>query len=260
MQTTTAIGTNVVPANGYTGVGQTQFMVDGASVAVGTQSTNKGGMRGAGLLAVVLAEIALKKKAADLAEDYYKTNKRDYDFFLNVHQPAIAATVAEAMSPTQNPAYSYDFYASSPAGIAKTAVLDKQWFEARRRAPRYATGLQRRIDYDYAVLRAHGVVAGWNVGRRYEIAWADAHNNRRFDKIGQVSNLGIGVGNVVRQGLTSSVRGLSGAYDGLGDTIAAIGNGYAANSGYKAGRQDAAVRYSSRTPDIFQKSESSLRK
>lgn len=258
-ETTVAIGTNVVAANGYTGLSQTQFMVDGASVSIGTQSVDKGGMRGAGLLAVVLAEVALKKKAADLAEDYYKTNKKDYDFFRNVHQGQIAASVAEAMSPVLNPTYNYDFYASSPGGIAKTAVLDKQWFEARRRAHRYAIGTQMKLDYDFAVLRVHGVMSGWNIGRRYEISWTDAHNNRRFDKISQVGNIGIGVGNIVQRGLGASVRGLATAYDGVGDVIATIGNGYAANSGYKVGRQDTAARYNRVTPNQLATSESSMR-
>lgn len=230
--------------NAYSGSGQTQ---PGSDPVMGLTSTDKGGMRGLGLLAIVIAEIALKKKATDIAEDYYKLNKKDYDFFLATHQTPIAASVSEAMSPTLNPLYTVDAYASVPAGIAKSAILDKQWFEARRRVSKYAVGLQARIDYDFAVARTHGVVAGWNLGRRYEIDWTDAHNNRRFDKMAEVANIGIGVGNTARAGLASATAKVSGALDALGDTVASIGNGWAQGGGYKEGRRYASGKYDQMT-------------
>lgn len=236
-------GRGIAPStgtNGITGQGQTQ---PGAGIEAGMQTTDKGGMRGVGLLAIVIAELALKKEATDLAEDYYNLNKKDYDFFLATHQTPIATTVAEAMSPTDNPLYKLDSYASAAAGMSKVGVLERQWFEARRRVSRYAVGLQKRIDYDFAIARTHGIMSGWNVARRYELTYRDEHNNRRFDRKIEAANMGIGVGNVVRTGLASAVGRVTQSLDGLGDTVASIGNGWAQGGGYKEGRRYAEGKY-----------------
>lgn len=244
---TTRVQSGLTPKNGYVGKGQTQQMAGEDAQAMLLASNNKGGMRGLGLIAVTLAEIALKNDTVNLARDYYKINKQDYDFFVATHQAPIAQSVAEAMSPVDNPEYKHDYYASVPAGMAKTAILDKQWFETRRRTNRYAIGTQRRVDMDFAVRRLHGILGGWNIARRYEMTYADEHNNRRFDKKLEAANIGVGVGNVVRQGLASSVASLASAQDNLGDTISTIGNGLAANTGYRQGRQYANQRYQDQT-------------
>lgn len=235
---------NVVPAkSGYSAKGMDTPGASSEALAIANAGIDKGGMRGAGLLAVIIAEMALKKESIDLARDYYKTNKRDFDFFASVHQPAIANSVNEAMSPEHNPTYTHDFYASAPAGMAKSSILDKQWFESRRRLHRHAIGMGRRIDYTFAVQRMHGIVGGWNVGHRYEMTYADTHNNRRLDRILEMGNIGIGVGNIVAQGLSTAVGQLASSYDNLGDTVSTIGNGMAANSGYRAGRAFASEAY-----------------
>jgi hypothetical protein len=110
---------------------------------------------------------------------------------------------------------------------------------------RYAIGAQKQVDYEFAIARTHAIVAGWNIGTRYEIIYADEHNNRRFDRKITASNIGVGIGNIVRQGLASSVSRLAASYDNLGDTVSTIGNGLAARGGYFAGREQAAARYKS---------------
>lgn len=229
--------------NAITGIGQTQPGASSDAIHASMQSVNKGGMRGLGLLAVAIAEVALKKKAVDLAKDYFRTNKKDYDFFRSNHQPMIQASVLEAMSGALNPYYNADLYASAPAGIAKASILDRQWYEARRRVSRYAIGIMQRLDYDYAIRRTHGVVAGWNLATRYELVWTDEHNNRAFERKLQVANIGVAQGNIVRQGLAAAVGNLSTAYDNIGDTVATIGNGWAAKGGYQEGRADTRQRY-----------------
>lgn len=238
--TTQSTGSHKSGKNGATGDGQTQY---GTEQDISGLTVAKGGMRGAGLVAAMIAEIALKQKAVDLAEDYYNVNKKDYDFFIAQHQAPIAQTASEAFSPTLNPKYTVDFLAMIPGGVAKTSILDKQWFESRRRAHRYAVGAQRRIDYQFAVTRTFAVVAGWNLGKRYEINWVDDRNNRRDNRRVAIANVGIGVGNIARQGLASSMSGLASAYDTVGDTIATIGNGLSANMGYRAGRNATRERY-----------------
>lgn len=223
------------------------FGASGPEVIMATASNDKGGMRGIGLLAMVIAEIALKAKAIALAEDYYKTNKKDFDFFVANHEGPMRDTAQEAFGP-KNPKYNYDLYASVPAGIAKAGIIDRQWFEARRRIPKYNTGQNARLDYDMAVARSAAVAAGWNLAVRYELNWADEHNNRRMDRRVAVANMGIGVGNIVQQGLSAAVSNLSTAYDKIGDTVASIGNGYAMSRGYNAGRENTKQQYKSELP------------
>lgn len=232
--------------NAYSGDGQTQLAAT-ESTGIATASVDKGGMRGVGLLAVVLAEASMKKEAIDVAKDYYKTNKKDYDFFLTTHQQPIAESVMEAMSPVINPSYDPDYYASVPAGMAQARILEKQWFEARRRAPRYAVGLQAKIDMEMAILRKHAIIAGWNLAYLYETAYAEELNNRRYNKMAEVANIGIGVANVVNQGLAQGSARLAASYDHIGDTVATIGNGLAAQTGYLQGRNSAGTRYANRT-------------
>lgn len=222
--------------NGYSGVGQTQQFSGEDAQATLLSSVDKGGMRGIALMLVTIAEVTLKDQATDLARDYYKTNKKDYEFFKSTHQPAIQQSVSEAMSDTINPKYEPDLYSALPGGMAKTAVLDKQWFETRRRVHRYAVGLGRRVDFDFSMARLHGIIGGWNLANRYETTYADEHNNRRFDRKIEVANIGIGVGNVVRDKLASSVQNLSSAYDNIGNMVSTIGNGLAAHSGYNTAR------------------------
>lgn len=224
------------PTNGFTGRGMDQWGSGQEAVATATMSINKGGMRGIGLLAAAIAEYELKQKAIDLANDYYNTNAKDYAFFTGVHQPAIAASANEAFG-INNPNYNWDFYASVPAAIAKVNKIDKQWFQARKRIPKYNIGQQARLDYDMGVIRLHAIAAGWNAGIRYELTWVEDHNNRAFARRASIVQTGIGVGNIIRSGLANSIASLSTSYDVMGDTIASIGNGYAAYSGYNDARQ-----------------------
>lgn len=221
--------------NGYSGIDQNQMLAGEDAVASLMQSVNKGGMRGIGLIATAIAEINLKMAAVDLAKDYYNTNAKDYAFFQSTHQGPIGSSANEAFS-TLNPTYVYDLVASVPAAIAKVNKIDRQWYEARRRMPKYNTGQQARLDYDMGIARMHAVTAGWNAGIRYELNWADDHNNRAFNRKASIVNVGIGVGNIVREGLAASVSNLATSYDVMGDTVASIGNGYAAYSGYNDSR------------------------
>lgn len=223
--------------NGYSGVGQTQMIAGEDAVTNLASSIDKGGMRGLGLLAIALAEYELKQKVIDLGQNYYNINKQDYQFFTNQHQPAIAQSASEVFSNTLNPSYNYDFYASLPGGIASTSINERQWYEARRRLPKYNIGAQRRLDYDMSVARTHAVISGWNLGTRYELSWADQHNLRQFDRRVAMANIGLGIAAMVRQGMASAVGEVSQAYDSLGDSIAAIGNGWAAKGASEDARR-----------------------
>jgi hypothetical protein len=233
--------TQVIPSKAdglYTPVGSGP---DATTMA--NMPTTAGGMRGLGLVALILAQIYLKLETVKLAKNYYKTNRKDFTNFQATHQPGAIASVEEAMSPVTNPEYAVDTYASSPAGISKSKIVDIGWFSARRRIHRYAVGAQQRLDYDMAKLRASAVATGWNMGRRYEQAWTDAHNERRFNRQLAMANLGIATGNIVRQGLATAVSNVMDARTGLSNTIGSIGNGYARKMGYEDGRREIREQY-----------------
>lgn len=231
----TATSKALYSGNGQSSINQAQPGGTGADVFSVTQSINKGGMRGVGLVAAMLADIILKNKALDIARDYYDTNKKEYDFYFAQHSVPAAASVAEAFG-ASNPTYNPDLYASAASGIAKSAIIDKQWYEARRRIPKYNIGQAARLDYDMALARTAAVVGGWGLSYRYELNWADERNERAFKRKVEITNIGLGVGNAARDGMTRATQGLASAYDHIGDTIGSIGNGYATKRGYESGR------------------------
>lgn len=236
---------NTVPKNRQNTLGADN--ADG--VAALSQPPSLGGMRGIGVAAMLVAQVALKFKTLELMRDYYNANLGDFNFFVATYEPASAASAAEVMSPTQNPAYAQDQYASTAAGMAASKNIDQQWFGVRRRMHRYAVGAQNRVDYEYALLRGAALVSGWNAGRRYEQAWADAHNERRINRQIAMANVGIQAGNIIRAGLATAVSGLGKAYDSVGDSLAAIGNGYYELKGSNDGRDFAKARLATATKD-----------
>lgn len=249
-QTTTQAPNGVGPSRtqsqpASSGVASGQYQMVTADIG---QPLSPGGMRGIGLLAFMAAQIALKIETLDLAKEYYKTNKRDFDFFKATHQPGMHSTASEAMSPIYNPSYQPDLYASAPAGLSTAKAVDRKWFEARRRAGRYNVGVHSRMDYDFALLRAAAVASGWNMGRRYEISWADAHNERAYNRKLAAANMGIQAGNTMRQGLATAVGNLQSAYTGIGDSVMSVGNGYYKKAGYDDARSQVRARYGQATP------------
>ena len=228
--------------NGPTSRGQNQGGGTAQDAFAAASSFSRGGMRGLGLVAAIIAEVALKEKVISLQKDYYRTNKRDYDFYNANHRVPMQGSISEAFG-AQNPEYTPDLYASAASGMAKASIIDRQWFEARRRIPKYNIGQRKRLDYDMAVARIAGNVAGWTIGYTYEMNYADERNNRRFKRKLDIANVGINVGVAVRDGMARATSQLASSYDNLGDTIASIGNGYVAKSGYEAGKQYTRNRY-----------------
>lgn len=202
-----------------------------------------GGMRGSGLAVYMALESALRFKAVSLMRDYHTVNENEYNYTKAIYQAPAAASASEVTSPVTNPKYAVDTYASTPAGMSTAKITDKQWFQARRRMHRYATGAQDRLDYDFAILRTSALISGWNMGRRYEQAWADAHNERRISRQVAIMNVGIAAGNIARQGLATAVEGLGNAYTGIEDSLSAVGNGMFAAKGVQDGKQYAKTAY-----------------
>lgn len=228
--------TTYIKPNSYSSAGQEQPGGNSADIFAATQSVDKGGMRGIGLVAAILAEMVLKNKALNLARSYYNTNKTDFDFFLASHKPQIGNTAAAAFSDVENPETTPDYLFLLQAGQAKAKIIDRQWYEARRRIPRYNVGQMQKIDFDMTLARTFAAMAGGSVMSNFEERYVEAKNDRWFNRRLAVANIGINVGNLIRQGQDRATRNLASAYDQAGDTVAAIGNGYFRKTGYSDGR------------------------
>jgi hypothetical protein len=227
----------------YTGGNQTQFGATAQDVAANSGGKSAGGMRGIGLIAFVIGQILLERKAQSLAQDYYNVNKQDFDFFVATHQAPMAASAAEAFNPTLNPTYVQDKYVATPAAAARVAELDRQWYMARRSLSRYATGAGQRTDYEFAKSRSQQMVMNWFLGYRSEFTYAVDHNERAFNRKVMVVNIGIGAGNEVARGLASAAGNLDKAYGQLGNQFGSLASGLSGKIGQEQGKADAKADY-----------------
>jgi hypothetical protein len=227
----------------YTGGNQTQWGADSHAVAEMSGGKSAGGMRGLGLIAFILGQVYLNNKSLDLSKDYYNTNAQDFHFFQNTHQAPMAATAAEAFSPTGNPTYTQDLYVFVPAAAARVAEMDRQWLIGRKSLSRYATGAGSRLDYEYAKHRVQQMAANWYMGYRSELTYAQDHNERAFNRQVMVVNIGIGAGNEVARGLASAASGLNSAYTQLGNQFGSIASGLSGSIGQKQGQADVQSTY-----------------
>lgn len=241
MTATTLIGGPTYTAGGS--MPQVQFGVSGQELYSSSSGIASGGMRGAGLIALMLSQIFLQRKIISLSRDYYDTNKKDYDFFRNTHRPHVEGSASEAFSGRNpHPGDSPDYVAVETSGLATSKEVDKAWYEVRRRLPRYAVGLHRRTDYDFAFQRAHAGIVGWSISRRYADAYYDSRVDRYFNRKFAVANIGIAAGNLSAQGLATATTRLIGSYESFTDNLASIGNGFFAKKGTQQGAEDTRQR------------------
>lgn len=223
--------------------GQNHWASGSDSVTNASASKTAGGMRGIGLIALVLGQMYIQGKTIDLARDYYNTNKQDFDFFQSTHQAPMAATAAEAFNPALNPGYVQDKYVAVPASAARVADLDRRWLASRKSLSRYATGAGQRVDYEFAKQRSVQMAASWFLGWRSELSYAQEHNERQFNRKVTVVNIGIGVGNEVARGLASAAGSMNNALTGAGNQLGSIASGLSQQMGHKQGAADTQQLY-----------------
>lgn len=227
----------------YSGGSQNQWGSDAGAVGNISSSKTAGGMRGLGLIALVLGQLYIDNKIIDLASDYYKVNLQDFQFFQSTHQAPMAATAAEAFNPALNPAYVQDKYVAIPASAARVAELDRRWLASRKSLSRYATGAAQRLDYEYAKQRTAQMAASWFLGWHSELAYAQEHNERQFNRKVTVVNIGIGVGNEVARGLASAAGSMNNALTGAGNQLGSIASGLSQDIGQRKGAADTRQMY-----------------
>jgi hypothetical protein len=201
-------------------------------------SIDGGGMQGWTGFAVSLVQMYFAIEQVQLAENYYNTNKQDFDFFTNNYQNPMVSHKNQAFAA---PFYAIDYLPMTGASLGKVKVYDEKWLQTRRRTHRYALGHQRHIDYTYYMLRRKAAFASWIQGRRVEDARKDWKDDQIQTHKVQALNFGIAVGNIARQGLAQSVAAKEKAYDELGSRIGGISSGLGKYAGYQAGRNSKQV-------------------
>jgi hypothetical protein len=155
----------------------------------------------------------------------------------------MAASAAEAFDPVKNPAYITDKFVHIPAAAARVAEVDRQWLVARKSLSRYAVGAGQRIDYEYAKNRTQQMAASWFLGWRGEINYAQAHNERRFNRKVMMVNVGVGAGNAVSQGLATAAGNLGNAYGSLGNQFGSLASGLGEEIGRRQGQEETNKTY-----------------
>lgn len=234
----------------YTGGGQEQYSVGASEIGAVLNNYNFGGVNGFGILIIEAAQLSLLIDNYNTAENYYDVNKQDFDFFVSNYESKMVSSLNEAISrpvyegPTFLPQYGkLDYLSSIGRGAsAGPRILDKKWYDTRRRVGKYHIGLGRWIDYKFAMAKVQSTLDGWNIGFRYEDHRKEVYNEQRHAHRTNILNLGIGVGNAARAGLASSVGALTEARSNVSSQLGSIGNGLATNASYqgtKKGLMDA---------------------
>jgi hypothetical protein len=125
-----------------------------------------------------------------------------------------------------------DYIASTGRGQSKASThLDREWLNSRRKVGRYNVGQGRRVDYKYSVAKLNSELEGWNLGFRFEDNRKMMYDEQRHAHQVEILNIGIGVGNIARAGLASSVQALSEARSQKAGQFGQLSNGFAQFAG-----------------------------
>ena len=213
---------NVSPSSPHsTGDGHRTKSTVGANDNTRAQVDSGGGDSLVAIIASVL-QFALAEQQIAIAQDYYTTNSRDFNFIAqtfggvdtnDVTHMGPMITHRNQAFPNGSPFYSVDYPVYIGGALTHTNVYDNKWFQTRRRAHRYAVGHQRHIDYQFYMARYRGAYSAFLMGRRVEDARKDMKDMQAQTHKVHVLNLGITAGNTARQGLASSVGTSMGALD-----------------------------------------------
>lgn len=224
----------VAPAT-YSGKGMEQYAITGGNVATIMSGVHLGGLHGLGQIVIVAAQLAALTANLNTAKNYYNTNKKDFDFFKANYQARLQSALNEAMTRPLyeagifTPEYgTLDYLASTGRGQSIAARrLDRQWFITRRGNSKYRFGLGQWIDYKFSMAKYNEAQNGWNLGFRYEDTRKQAYDETRHRHRLQILNLGVGVGNLAKAGLATSVATLNESRSQLASSLGSIGNGMA---------------------------------
>jgi hypothetical protein len=233
-------------ANGpYSGWNQDKASVSSQNLGEVLNNYSFGGINGFGLVLIEAAQFVLLTENLNTAQNYFDTNKKDFDFFTSTYEGKMSLSLSEAM---QRPLYEAGFFSpqygkldylsnTGRGASAGARILDKKWYATRRRVQKYQVGLGRWVDYKFAMGKVNETLNGWNLGWRYEDHRKEQYDEQRHAHRIEILNLGIGVGNAARKGLATAVGQLSEARTQAASQAASIGNGLASSSSYQGTKE-----------------------
>lgn len=222
-----------------------------------------GGISGFGMLPVELAQYILLQQDLNTAQNYFDTNRKDFDFFANLYEGNMAASLTEAItrpfyeSSSFTPQYGkQDYVAVLGRGMSVGArKVDYAWWLARRRMGRYNIGMGKWIDYKFTIAKVQAGFQGWNVAFRYEDHRTQMYDEQRHGNRTNILNLGIGVGNMARNGLATSVRALSEARQQTAGQVGAFANDLGYRTGKQATNKGQVPKLATQTDTMYQQSQ-----
>lgn len=221
-----------------------------------------GGISGFGMIAVEAAQYELLVQDLNTAQNYFDTNKKDFDFFQSTYEGRMLTSLTEAMT---RPLYEAGIFEPQYGTLDYLAVLgrgssmaarrvDYQWYLMRRRQSKYNIGKGKWIDYKFTIEKIQQGLQGWNVGFRYEDNRKELYDEQRHANRLNILNLGIGVGNAAREGLATSVRALSEARTQTAGQLGAAANDLGYSSGKKSFDKNRPTQLATQTDSMYQQS------
>jgi hypothetical protein len=245
------------PGGTYSGGGQTTAPV-AANLDISTSGLSLAGAR---VISVLMTYLQLQQLQNNLilAQSYYTLNHQDFDFWNTTYNPKMLSALNESKARQYYTNGNYtpqfgqlDYKASTGRGQSRASLrIDKEWLNSRRKISPYNIGHGRRVDYKYGMARLNSELEGWNLGFRYEDNRKMLYDEQRHAHQAEILNLGIGAGNAAREGLATSVKGLSEARSQKAGIYGALSNGLSTYAGFQDATQG--MRQESKDRSDYQK-------
>lgn len=172
-------------------------------------------------VAMAAAQLKLTKRQLDLAEKYYKKNKKGFVHWQSVFKPLMTTFVNEQFA---MPLPTNDLVFFVAKGSAEAAKSEHAWYQARLATSRYQVGLHDFIDYSFDRAAAGGLLNGTINGLRMADGYLDYYDQRRYAHRSHALNVGIGVGNDARMGLATALPMVQNAMSRLQSRVTDVGS------------------------------------
>ena len=167
----------------------------------------------------------------DLTKKYYAQSERDYQFWESNYAPQIKAIVEEYFGVDGAPGAGEQKYRVNydnrrgPSSMKARRQADEAWLQRYNNTAPRAVGKMRWDAADAAELAFLGSVGLDDFAIRFELAYRDSIDNRRWNHRVSLVNVGIEAGNNAAQGMSSAVAELGAATQGIVGSKIAMGAG-----------------------------------
>ncbi len=167
----------------------------------------------------------------DLTKRYFYQSVTDYNFWEQRYAPQIKSIVEEYFGNSGAPGEGEQKYVPNydnrrgPSSMKARRQADEAWLVRYNNTDPHAVGQMRWDAADAAELAFIGSVGLDDFAIRFELAYRDAFDNRRWTHRVQLVNVGIEAGNNAAQGMSSAVAETGAATQGIVGSKIAMGAG-----------------------------------